>query len=681
MASSAKWNGVAVADGVIAAATPSAGAITYDYNLTSPGNFAVTARIGSVAPGNSGNFSFVVNVPSTATPGVINNTGRFCYNDGAILNPLLSTAANCSTGGNKTNVVPYTVLPTYSVIASDYYQSPNLKGSAATTPSASSTTDTGGVKDNIVTVAAATQGGVVSFDNVIVNSGNATDSFNISTSASNFPSGTTFLLLRSDGVTPMSDSNGDGIVDTGPLAPGAVTHVFVKAVLPAVSLGGPFSVTVTATSVGAGVSDTVTDTLTVITANKVDLTNNSAGVVAGNGNGIYTTPTLAIAAGAIVTNATNPGTSTTFTLVVNNTSSVADNYGLSVDQTIATLPAGWTVNFYATATPYDCTTLGASLTNTGVVLASGNATVCAVVSVPASQAAIPTPGQKIVFKVASPATGATDYLLDAVTVNTVRSISLTPNHSAQIYAGGTVVYKHTLTNTGNVTETTSVSGGVTVSSSSAGATLNWGNVLYADSNGDGVLDAGDALLTSVTLSPGQSLTILNKVLAPGSAAAGDVNTVLLTATQTDTGTINGVAVPTPVSAQDVSTVIAGQVNLVKLQSQDLACTGTVSSWTNATLTAKPGQCLLYQITATNVGVTAALSLVISDSTPINTTYNCNAASTGAAGGSAAVALSGGGGATPTAPATCASGTISSGTISSLAPGASAVLSFGVQINP
>ncbi|MDD2774570.1 MAG: hypothetical protein PHU06_01295 [Gallionella sp.] len=694
VAGSGRWSGsgaTALVD-TVAAAVPAAGAITYDYNVTTPGSLAVTARVGSVLANSGGTLSFTVNVPAATLPGTINNTGRFCYNNGAALVPLASTPASCVTTGNPTNVVPYVVTPTYGVIASDFFVAPNLEGAAAAAATAGnfSTTDAS-VANDIVTVAAAAQGGTVTFDNVVVNTGNSTDTLNISTLGSTFPAGTTFLLFKAGGLTPLTDSNGDGIVDTGPLAPGAVYHVFVTAVLPGTAtLGG--SVTMNATSVGDATKvNPVTDTLTAVTLNAVDLTNNTAGVVAGNGNGVNVSAAAAIVAGAITTNAVNPGGSTTFTLVVNNTSAQADTFGVTVDPASA-LPAGWAVNFYSTATPLNCTTLGAPMANTGVVLAGANITVCAVVTVPAGQAAIAAPGQNVVFKVASPTTLVADFKLDAVTVNTVRSIALAPNNGSQIYPGGTVVYKHTLTNTGNVTEA-----GLTVATAMSGTTVSWGTVLYADTNGNGVLDAADLALAAVTLAPGASITVFAKVLSPASAAAGDVNTVLLTATQPNVALINAVAAPAATTAQDVTTVIAGQIGLVKMQQVDTTCAATAAAmpaaWTNAPLTAKPGECVLYQITATNLGTAAANTLVISDATPAGTTYSCTAAGAAAAatdasvvamtvpGVVAATATATAVAATTAVPCAAAGGSVSSGTITTLAPGTSAVMTFGVRVNP
>ena len=52
VAGSGKWNNAPVADGAVAAGVPTAGTVTYDYNLSAVGT--VTARVGSVAANNSG---------------------------------------------------------------------------------------------------------------------------------------------------------------------------------------------------------------------------------------------------------------------------------------------------------------------------------------------------------------------------------------------------------------------------------------------------------------------------------------------------------------------------------------------------------------------------------------------------------------------------------------------------
>jgi hypothetical protein len=71
------------------------------------------------------------------------------------------------------------------------------------------------------------------------------------------------------------------------------------------------------------------------------------------------------------------------------------------------------------------------------------------VTIPALQA----PGAAdFYFRAQSPTSGATDRIHDAVNVGTVRSITITPNNSGQVAAGGTVIFSHTITNNGNMLE-------------------------------------------------------------------------------------------------------------------------------------------------------------------------------------------------------------------------------------
>src|SRR5690606_10191663 len=158
----------------------------------------------------------------------------------------------------------------------------------------------------------------------------------------------------------------DGIPDSGPLAAAATYNIVLKVTLPnGANGGGPYTITKRATSVtDPSVFDDMDDVLTTIAGNTVDITanndiaNDGAQASDGLGAGPEGSP--------IQTNATNPGTTTRYTLFVNNTSAVSDNYDLSVstDQTFATqtIPVGVTVTFR------DASTL-AVIANTGTVLA------------------------------------------------------------------------------------------------------------------------------------------------------------------------------------------------------------------------------------------------------------------------------------------------------------------------
>ena len=595
---------------------------TIDYSVTAP---TVKGIISSVAPGQAGTLTFQVNIDANLAAAPLNNTATFAYNDGVAAVPA-----------SNTNTFVFTVNQTASVTSNS-------------TPAAP------------ITVATAAQGSTVSFSNVFTNTGNGTDSFDVAVSTSSFPAGSSFALYKADGVTPLVDTNGNGIPDTGPVtgiltAPNNTYTVVLKVTLPAGITGGPFSVSKTATSKFDPTKiATGTDTLTSITANTVDLTNG-----AGLGVGPFTPAT-------IVTNATNPGTTTRFTLnVVNASSSTGDTFNLaaSTDSAFGSLilPAGWTVVFRDSA--------GTVITNTGIVAAGATAVVFADVTPPAGQAAIPA-GQPITFRALSPSTGSTDRITDAVIINTIRSVTVTPNNVGQVVPGGSVIYTHTITNAGNVTE--NAVGGSTVTLSLLQTQVGFTAIVYLDVNNNNIIDAGDVAINAASdlgpISAGTSKQLLVKVTASSGVGIGVVDTSTLTATTAVA--INGAAAPAAVNATDTTTVISGNIVLFKEQALDANCDGVAdTAYGVATITtgAVPGACIRYRVTATNNGSANVISLVLSDATPVVTTY----ISTNPAVTVPASAI--------TAPVTGTAGTISAN-IGTLTPSASVVLTFGVKINP
>jgi trimeric autotransporter adhesin len=602
-------------------------------NYVSVGN-TITATVASVGPGVSGFVRFQAGVDANAAAGLLPNTATFSYLDGG-----------GNTVNNNTNTVNFQVTPNVAVVLRDN----------------GSTTDNDGANNDIVQQGPATQGAVLRFDNRLTNAGNATDTFNVIYANVSFPAGTSFQLLQADGVTPLTDTNRDGIPDTGPLAAGATTSVFLRVVLPSGATGvGPYDVTKTATSTtNPAVSDSTTDRLTAITNSTVDLTNNSAGPAApGAGVGPEAAP--------VTTITVQPGATATFTLFVNNTSSVPDSYNLSAstDSTFAavSLPTGWTVTFRNAA--------NGVITNTGSIAAGGNLQVTAQVTVPAASAPVAAPGQSLYFRAVSPASGALDVKNDAVVVAQLRDLAVTPNNAGQGFPGGAVQYAHTLTINSNVAETTA-----TLTSSNAQP--GWTSVIYYDANGNGQIDATDpvvgnladidALVPGTGLAPGSSYPLLVRVFVPSGANPGVSNTTTITV-----GTLAGEVNVSNNVATDVTTVVTGDVRLQKTQALDLTCDGTPdTAFSTAPLAnAIPGACLVYRVVATNDGTSAVTSLVISDATPPLTTYNnC--------GGLCAATSSGG---TVTAPANGSSGTVVN-TVGTLAPNAAATLTFTVRINP
>ena len=163
----------------------------------------VTVNFSTLGQNDTGLITFDVNIdPGLAVDTLIKNTAQYKYTR--------------STG--------YTILP---------------RNSNTTT---FTVTGTDGVTLRGMTLPAVEPGGTATFDNLLTNTSKRADTFNISLSGSNYPAGTVFKIYKADGVTPLADTNSDGIPDTGVVAAGGTYKIVVKAQLPNGSSGGPYSV-------------------------------------------------------------------------------------------------------------------------------------------------------------------------------------------------------------------------------------------------------------------------------------------------------------------------------------------------------------------------------------------------------------------------------------------------------
>lgn len=671
----------------------------------------VTAIIASVAPGDSGQVSFTLTVKASAVVGTSSTTNKADveYNNGA------------AVVTSETNTVIFTVTPTRGVNAQDV---------APTGTFNVNDTETTLVRDDNVTKASAPQGSSIDYRVYVTNTGNASDTFNITIVPGTFPAGTTFQFFSSTNPTsatsvagaPLVDTNGDGIPDTGPVAglvagvagTGTTIPVFVRVQLPAGLVGdGALNAVVRATSVGnatagnTGIDSTnpqntrdVQLTLSDIIEKQVDLTNVLDRCTTSNGNGAGVVPT---GEGSFrCSKSVESGQKAVFELVVNNTEGSADSYDLlgASDNTnvntagfAASLPAGWTVEFRrasesvaagaavtaaaSCATPASLATMPVII-NTGNINAGEAVAVCAVVSIPANQT---NTTRSLYFRAVSPAsvsyaspTAAFDVKHDQVVVTnaSLSALTIAPNRTGQVYPGGNVVYSHEVCNVGNATLTN-----VSLLSASLEQTPSgWTNAMYLDGGTTaGAIDPTDTALgtsgTIASLAAGTCVTVLNNVFAPLGAPQGAYAVQSLTATYSG-GPSGGVVVT------DTSQVIVGDVTLEKTQGLGTntlgACAALPGSYSVNTLSnTNPGEFVCYKVVAKNTGSGPVADLNIQDVVPqyssLVATGSCAPSLASAAGTSGA----------PASP-TVSGSSIVSGAVTSVPPGGTVTMQFCVQID-
>ncbi len=622
----------------------------------------VTAVIASVASGSSGILTFDVQIGSGIAASTLHNTADYEYDNGASVVPRLSS-----------NSVPFEVLAKPQVLAngSDNDLDPD------------NADNQGGTTDAFI-VASASQGTTVAFDNIIRNKGNSTDTFDIRVDtaiADPFPANTVFQLFKEDGFTPLLDTNNNGIVDTGPLLAGGKFKVVLKAVLPVNATvgdngGAGFNVRKTAiSSIDESVSDSVTDKLQTIVGVSVDITNHAAlggAGVSGVGAGPEAAPVTTVTAA--------PGGRALFNLFINNTSDISSRYQLEYSMSdpfvAGSVNSNLQIRFHRDGGAGDCSTTGAVLTATGVIPAQASEQVCASVFIPAGTvASVDSSGNAIpysvYFRAVSVLSGASDIKHDAVIIKEVPALSISPDQQGQIQPGGTMVYRHNVTNNGNTAlECIQVTPQNTQS--------DWSSVIYRDNNADGQLDSGDTVLTEQTLNPGDRFPVLVKIFAPATVSMGTDNTTTLTVTgyqdngDGDATTCSGAALAD--TAIDLTTVNVSDVSIKKEQSADNDCDGVSDSniFTTTSFQVNPQACVVYRLTAINAGATPVNNVRIDDATPTFTVFHT-------AGGLPSVTQGNISGGVAGDEGSIAGGSVNGASVT-LAPGQSMVLMFGVKLD-
>jgi len=632
-----KWNGVTVYDAVGGTADPTG----INYSVTSN---VVTATLTNIPANTIGYIEFNVKINKSIA--------------GKIENVINVTGLTTDTS----NTAVVNVAPVYAV---------KMNGSA------SNVSD----NTNTITASAVPQGGELKFTNYVWNIGNTTDRFNLTLTNSTFPTGSQIEFYRADGVTPLLDSNGDGIPDTGLLSAGVNLPIVVKVRLPssyAVTTDTTFEVSPQAQSLG-DISKTSLikdqgNLLATTVARLVDLTNSPENNGLGNGNvNNAGNPWKTV----IAATSTNPvaGGQAIFPLKVSHTG-IGTEYLLSANSTSnftsLTLPNGVNrVRFYVSGNGSNCNVMG-SETGKTIYLNNGESQlICAVVEVDQLNSSVTTP---IYFRALSTSfvsgnnssNPSQDIIMDAITIQSVNSkpqLEFTPDLHGQVAPLGTVIYSHLLTNNTDVDYT----GNYSFLSNNDQVEFN--STLFYDVNGNGVFDAGDLVMRSLADLPGGKLAAHTQVklllqvknLVANNIAQANTTTINLT------NNANGQVLA---SITDVTTVNQRQLKLSKLQARDFDCDGTAdeSYTTNSLNIGKQangqGQCVLYKVILTNTSATAmSTAFTFRDMTPAYTVLSQSPICTSCSG--------------MTAPTVGNAGAVS-GTLNSVAANQSYEFNFGVR---
>lgn len=641
-AGSETWNGLTV--------DPASGSndpvgINYYVN-----NNTVNASLISIPANSSGYIQFNVKVTQSSAGKIPNIVGLSYDHD---------NSAGTANLTDNSNIAILNLSPIYKV---------EINGNATSASSASA--------DNLVVAPAVSSGGEVIFRNYVWNTGNTEDRFNLTFTNDGLPTPHQIEFYRADGVTPLLDSNGDGIPDTGTLAAGAKLDIVVKARFPSTRADTAttnYSVSPQAQSLGdSSKIDTVQDQTSLIVTNNsrlVDLLNRPETTANGGGNGAVDNggnpwKTLTANSGATVTfplGVKHVGTPSSYSF-----SADADGDFSKLDLTKGVA----SIRYFATTN--NCSTVGEEIGQTRLLGDGEEQVYCAVV-----QLKTETPSASnipVYFKVASATYTSSnnasnpgfDTIKNAISItslNSVGTISLTPDLRGQIAPNGSVVYTHTLLNA------TAANLGSAYHFVSSNDKAGFTNTLYYDANDNGVFDSTDPQITNLgSLTNGQlvaggQIRLFNKVQNTSGNTPGLVNTTQIILQDGANTNVSRVS--------DVTTLSTTQIRLTKLQAKDDNCDGTAdSTYTTAGLTIGrnangSGQCVLYQLTVKNQGAAAIGSFTFHDETPSGTVM--------AVAPSCANCTAG----TVSAPSLGQSGSIR-GTLPAVNSGASHTLEFGVR---
>ena len=652
---SAVWSHLpgALSEGGVAMESAGAGSIRL---LHTAAENALAVIVDAVPPNTSGTFSFVVLVAEQAIPGTTGTGFDYGYFS-STCNPMATAGIDESCGGSgpsaklnypvRSNRSEFTVLPHLGVVLAS---APSREVDTASPP------DKAGV--NQIVVSAIQAGGVVAFRNVVTNTGNGTDTFNLQLPVpgqqEGFPLGTVYRLLGAAGGSPLTDSNQDGITDTGPIFAGESKEIWFHAELPVGTNAGtgPFHVLLTAGSVqNSSVSDAVWNSVTAVTGALFDLTSSSAGnqVVQIDGNGVISRepcdsglncdlgPGPTAYASGIAQTAL--GDTAVYSLFLSNNDTQDNSYSFQPQ-----LPSGWLVKLIAGAVGAqspDCE--GPPIVQPVSVAAGGQRQVIACVTAPVN-----SPVGRYAFTLTAQSNRVSGQGVSVADTISLEMLAMSkPSSATQLLpstatipmlAGSVFTQRIALRNSGTESCATGTAGfDADLQLDARAQAAGWTATVYLDRSGDGALDAmslplGPASGTApgnvnraltaagadvLDFSSGAILNFLIQLSAPAMLPPFSVADYALS--------IHDLSVSACPSANGAyrAQVSGQQVRIRKTQALNADCQGEpfpLNNLAQTPIVAAPGQCIVYQVEVVNVGASVLRNVSVDDSISTYTHY-------------------------------------------------------------
>ncbi len=478
--------------------------------------------------------------------------------------------------------------------------------------------DDDGVSDDTQTVDNLPQGAGARFHYKLTNEGTAEDTFNLNITP---PKGWTVQYRSPDGMTPLPDSNGDTLPDTGPLKPGETVELTVLLVPPADVSGKDIRMMVPLKGRSihdSAVEDSVDLSVKAITAAKLDIANSQTASGFGdkgvnNADSVGTDPTL--------TQTAAPGGTTRFPLFLVNEGDDVDAYSLSAwGSSAATtpLPSSWRVRFINEQ--------GHSLSSTPNLRPGDIFTFFAEVTPPLS--AVDGTEQSVFFRALSSITGAVDVVYDSVRVVGKPGLYFASGQRGETSACTSVDYIHTLRNTGQKAEIFSVA---VKSQTSLSSALLLPKSVVGDGPSefmplsnlgpdqpfavfkDGAwtmskLVSNGAGGVGIPLGSGEETRVMARVFASCGLQDGQKDRLVL-----ETQSLDGKLIS---SLTDYTVVTSSRLSITKTGAEDTQCDGKAdTTFSQEGKKAGPGQCVLWGLDVTNKGEETVCNVTITDQAP------------------------------------------------------------------